>query len=135
MTILFVVSMALYPLLGTQLFPETDAGTFTINFRAPAGTRLNSRPQMARQIERIIRQVIPPGDLDTVVSNIGLAPSLSAIYSSNSSEDSGFIQVELKNGHTSSNRILCAAAEGGAAAKDYPKLARSFRQGASSTRC
>ena len=98
-TILFAVSMALYPLLGTQLFPETDAGTFTINFRAPAGTRLELTTQMARQIEGIIRQVIPPGDLDTVVSNIGLAPSLSAIYSSNSSEDSGFIQVELKNGH------------------------------------
>jgi HAE1 family hydrophobic/amphiphilic exporter-1 len=99
-TILFAVSMALYPLLGTQLFPETDTGTFTINFRAPAGTRLELTTQMARQIEGIIRQVIPPGDLDTVVSNIGLAPSLSAIYSSNSSEDSGFIQVELKNGHT-----------------------------------
>ena len=98
-TILFVVSMALYPLLGTQLFPETDAGTFTINFRAPAGTRLELTTQLARQIERIIRQVIPPADLDTVVSNIGLAPSLSAIYSSNSSEDSGFIQVELKNGN------------------------------------
>ena len=98
-TILFAVSLALYPRLGTQLFPETDAGTFTINFRAPAGTRMELTTQMAQQIEAIIRQVIPPGDLDTVVSNIGLAPSLSAIYSSNSSEDSGFIQVELKEGH------------------------------------
>ena len=98
-TLLFVVSMALYPLLGTELFPETDAGTFTINFRAPAGTRIELTTAMARQIEKIIRQVIPPVDMDTVVSNIGLAPSLSAIYSSNASEDSGFIQVELKSGH------------------------------------
>ena len=35
--ILFVGSLAMFPLLGTELFPETDAGTFTINFRAPAG--------------------------------------------------------------------------------------------------
>src|SRR5208283_5824084 len=31
--ILFVVSLAMYPRLGTELFPQTDAGTFTINFR------------------------------------------------------------------------------------------------------
>jgi HAE1 family hydrophobic/amphiphilic exporter-1 len=97
--ILFMASLLIYPLLGTELFPETDAGTFTINFRAPAGTRIELTTQMARRIESIIRQVIPPSDLGIVVSNIGLAPSLSAIYSPNSSEDSGFIQVELKNGH------------------------------------
>ena len=50
--------MALYPLLGTELFPETDAGTFTLNFRAPAGTRIERTTEMAREIEKIIRQVI-----------------------------------------------------------------------------
>ena len=49
--ILFVVSLAMYPRLGTELFPETDAGTFTINFRAPAGTRIELTTDMARQIE------------------------------------------------------------------------------------
>ena len=34
-----------------------------------------------------------------VVSNIGIAPSISAIYSPNAAQDSGFIQVELKSGH------------------------------------
>ena len=97
--ILFASSILIYPLLGTELFPETDAGTFTINFRAPAGTRIELTTQMAGRIEDLIRQVIPPGDLAIVVSNLGLAPSLSAIYSPNSSEDSGFIQVELKSGH------------------------------------
>ena len=81
--ILFVVSLAMYPRLGTELFPETDAGTFTINFRAPAGTRIELTTDMARQIEAIVRQVIPPNDLDMVVSNIGIAPSISAIYSPN----------------------------------------------------
>ncbi len=98
-TILFFVSLAMYPRLGTELFPETDAGTFTINFRAPAGTRIELTTDMARQIEAIIRKVIPPDDLDMVVSNIGIAPSISAIYSPNAAQDSGFIQVELKSGH------------------------------------
>ena len=98
--ILFVVSLAMYPRLGTELFPATDAGTFTINFRAPAGTRIELTTDMARQIEAIVRKVIPPSDLDMVVSNIGIAPSISAIYSPNAAQDSGFIQVALKSGHS-----------------------------------
>jgi len=98
-TVLFVASMAMYPLLGTELFPETDAGTFTINFRAPAGTRLELTTELARKIEALVRRTIPPRDLDMVVSNIGLAPSISAIYSPNAAEDSGFLEVELKEGH------------------------------------
>ena len=98
-SILFVVSLAMYPRLGTELFPETDAGTFTINFRAPAGTRIELTTDMARQIEAIVRKVIPPDDLDMVVSNIGIAPSISAIYSPNAAQDSAFMQVALKSGH------------------------------------
>ena len=93
---LFFASMAMYPLLGTELFPETDAGTFTINFRAPAGTRIELTTELARKIEALVRKTIPPSDLDMVVSNIGLAPSISAIYSPNAAEDSGFLEVALK---------------------------------------
>jgi len=97
--VLFVASMAMYPLLGTELFPETDAGTFTINFRAPAGTRIELTTELARKLEASVRRTIPPSDLDMVVSNIGLAPSISAIYSPNAAEDSGFLEVELSPGH------------------------------------
>ncbi len=97
--LLFVVSLAMYPRLGSELFPETDAGTFTINFRAAPGTRLELTTALARQIEAEIRKVIPPHDLEMVVSNIGLAPSISAIYSPNSSQETGFIEVELKEDH------------------------------------
>ncbi|HYA34893.1 MAG TPA: efflux RND transporter permease subunit [Candidatus Binataceae bacterium] len=96
---LFVVSIAIYPLLGTELFPQTDAGTFTINFRAPSGTRIELTTDLAKQIEALVRKVIPPNELDMVVTNIGIAPSISAIYSPNAAQDSGFMQVELKRGH------------------------------------
>jgi hydrophobic/amphiphilic exporter-1 (mainly G- bacteria), HAE1 family len=102
--LLFVVSLAMYPRLGTELFPETDAGTFTINFRASPGTRLELTTGMAREIEAVIRRIIPASDLDMVVSNIGLAPSISAIYSPNSSQETGFIEVELKPDHSRPTR-------------------------------
>ena len=98
--LLFAVSVAMYPLLGTELFPETDAGTFTINFHAPPGTRIELTTALAREIEGVVRRVIPPAALDMVVSNIGLAPSISAIYSTNSSQETGVIQVALKSGHS-----------------------------------
>ena len=46
-----------------------------------------------------------------VVSNIGLAPSISAIYSPNSSEDSGFMEVELKQRTQQADRVLRRAAQ------------------------
>ena len=98
-SLLFLASIAIYPLVGTELFPQTDAGAFRINFRAPSGSRIEETTAMARRIEGIVNRTILPGDLDMVVSNIGLAPSISAIYSPNAAEDSGFIQVELKKDH------------------------------------
>ncbi|HYB89525.1 MAG TPA: efflux RND transporter permease subunit [Candidatus Binataceae bacterium] len=98
-SLLFAVSLAIYPLLGTELFPATDAGIFTINFRAPAGTRIELTTDLARRIEALVRKVIPPADLDMVVSNVGIAPSISAIYSPNAAQDSGFMQVELAHQH------------------------------------
>ncbi len=42
---------------------------------------------------------VPPHDLGMIVSNIGITPDLSAIYTSNSSMDTAFVQVSLKEGH------------------------------------
>ncbi len=98
----FVLSLLVYPFLGTELFPETDAGTFIINFRAPAGTRIENTAELADRIRKVVTQVIPPRDLDMTLTNIGLAPSISAIYSPNSAEDSAFMEVQLKPGHAGS---------------------------------
>ena len=37
---LFLVSLAIYPSIGVAFFPRTDAGQFTINMKAPTGTRI-----------------------------------------------------------------------------------------------
>ncbi len=97
--ILFVVSMAAFPLLGTELFPRTDAGQFVIQFRAPLGTRIELTEQLAARLENTIKEVIPAGELSTIVSNIGLEPEFSAIYSPNAASDSAFVMVALKPDH------------------------------------
>jgi len=94
-----LVLLGVFPFVGTAYFPRTDPGQFVINVKAPSGSRLEVTNQYIARVEASIRQVIAPGDLDMIVSNIGVSPDLSAIYTSNSSMDTAFVQVSLKENH------------------------------------
>ncbi|MGH7780650.1 MAG: efflux RND transporter permease subunit [Candidatus Binataceae bacterium] len=97
--ILFIASMAVFPLLGTELFPETDSGQFIIQYRTPLGMRVELTQELTDRLSAVIHSVIPADELRVIVSNIGLAPGFSAIYSSNAASNSGFMMVELKSTH------------------------------------
>jgi multidrug efflux pump subunit AcrB len=94
-----LLSFAMFPLLGRSYFPRTDPGQFVINIRCPSGTRIELSNRYVAQVEKEIRDTVSPRDLDMIVSNIGITPDLSAIYTSNSSMDTAFVQVSLKEGH------------------------------------
>lgn len=96
---LFLLSLLVYPMLGTELFPTTDAGQFIIDYRAPVGTRIELTEALTERMESVVHRVIPAQELSTIVSNIGLAPGFSAIFSSNAASDSGFMMVALKSTH------------------------------------
>jgi multidrug efflux pump subunit AcrB len=98
-----VVTVALFPFLGRAYFPRTDAGQFVINVKMPSGTRIELSNSYVARVEDIIRQVVPKRDLNMIVSNIGITPDLSSIYTSNSTMDTGFVQVSLKEGHKTSS--------------------------------
>ncbi|MBV8205557.1 MAG: efflux RND transporter permease subunit [Acidobacteria bacterium] len=99
---IFGASLALCPLMGIAFFPRTDPGQFVINLKAPAGSRLELTNRYVGLVENDIRSVIPSGDLQIIVSNIGLTPDLSSIYSSNSGQHTAFVQVSLKPEHRQS---------------------------------
>ena len=48
---------------------------------------------------RLVRQVVSPEDLGMIVSNIGVTPDFSAIYTTNSGMHTAFVQVSLKEDH------------------------------------
>jgi multidrug efflux pump subunit AcrB len=98
-TALFIVSMLGARLIGTELFPRTDAGQFIVNLRTPPGSRIEVTEGLAKEVEATIRDVIPAKELSMVVSNLGLAPGFSAVYSPNSASDSGFVMVRLDPAH------------------------------------
>jgi multidrug efflux pump subunit AcrB len=97
--VVFVVSLSLYAFLGFSYFPQTDAGQFVINIKAPSGTRLDVTEQEFARAEQIIRQEIAPKDLGIIVDNIGVDNGFSAIYTPNAAMHTGFIQIGLTPDH------------------------------------
>jgi hydrophobic/amphiphilic exporter-1 (mainly G- bacteria), HAE1 family len=123
-----VLAMAMYPLLGKAYFPRTDPGQFVINVKCPSGTRLELSNKYIGQVENEIREVIPDHDLDMIVSNIGITPDLSAIYTSNSSMDTAFVQVSLKEGHRLGSYAYMARVRR-KLQRDMPFLSTYFQSG------
>ena len=89
----------LYPSIGLAFFPRTDSGMFTINMKAPSGTRIELTNENVAKVEQLIRDTVAPDDLQMIVSNIGTTPGFSAIYSQNSAQHTAFVQAALKPEH------------------------------------
>jgi len=95
----FLLSLGLFPLLNLSFFPRTDAGQFVMSIKAPSGTKLTETEKEIARVEDIVHQVVAPDDLQMVVSNMGVDPGFSAIYTTNSAMHTAFVQVNLKAGH------------------------------------
>jgi hydrophobic/amphiphilic exporter-1 (mainly G- bacteria), HAE1 family len=91
-----LLCLAMYPLLGVSFFPRTDAGQFVINLKAPSGTRIELTEGYVKKVEQVVRDVVPKDELQIVVSNIGITPDFSAIYTANSAPHTAFVQVSLR---------------------------------------
>ncbi|HWG30163.1 MAG TPA: efflux RND transporter permease subunit, partial [Steroidobacteraceae bacterium] len=100
---IFVLSLALYPLVGKAYFPRTDPSQFVIDLKAPTGTRLELTDKLVDQVEQVVREVVPKNELKIVVSNIGTQPGFSSMYTSNSGPHTAFVQVGLQDDHTLSS--------------------------------
>lgn len=67
-----LASLALIPLLGSDLFPYVDAGQIRLHFRAPTGLRIEETAALCQRVEAAIREEIPPSEVNTVLDNIGM---------------------------------------------------------------
>jgi len=125
---LFVLSLALYPMIGKSYFPRTDPSQFVINVKAPSGTRLELTDKLIGQVEDIVRRVVPQRDLKIIVANIGITPGFSSILTPNSAPHTAFVQVGLNDGHQLSsfeymNRVRTELSH------ELPQLSAYFQTG------
>jgi len=123
-----LVILVLFPFLGRSYFPRTDPGQFVINVRMPSGTRLEDSNRYIARVEKIIRDTVRPKDLSMIVSNIGVYPDLSAIYTSNASMDTAFVQTSLKEDHSlGSYEYMARVRE--KVSRELPELTTYFQAG------
>ncbi|MFP5249579.1 MAG: efflux RND transporter permease subunit, partial [Acidobacteriota bacterium] len=92
----------LTPWLGEDFFPSVDSGQFSLHIRAHTGTRIEETAALCDRIEAVIRQQIPPGEVVTIMDNVGLPySSLNLSYSTTApvGASDADIQVQLTEHH------------------------------------
>jgi len=103
-------SFLLLPMIGTELFPEVDAGTFEIRLKTLPGTELIETEKLVARIENSVKEVIPEEQIETLIANIGLpvgkGAGFSTVLSSNSGPDTAYLIVNLKQtGRSTSTKV------------------------------
>ncbi len=98
--LVFLGSLALYPLIGTELFPSVDAGQLMIRVRAPSGTRVEITEGIVEDMEAVIRQTVPAKELKMMISNIGVLYDWPAAYTPNSGPMDAFVNLQFAEDRT-----------------------------------
>jgi len=96
-------SALLFPLIGTELFPKVDSGQFSIQMRAPSGTRIEKTESYVTDVEQLIRQEIPSADLQMLISNTGVLYDWPAAYTPNAGPMDTSLMVQLTQQHSVSS--------------------------------
>ncbi|HTW58617.1 MAG TPA: efflux RND transporter permease subunit [Terriglobales bacterium] len=128
LTGVFVASLAIYPFLGLAFFPKTDAGQFTINLKVPTGTRIEVTDQYVAKVEDLIRHEVETKDLKRIVSNIGVVPDFSSLYTTNAGPYTATVQVQLNTPHHLSSFAYMDRVQAKMASQ-YPDIRTFFSSG------
>ena len=99
---LVLASFLLVPFLGRNFFPSVDAGSILLHARAQVGTRVEETANRFAEIQKAIREIIPPQELASLVDNVGMPISgINMAYNNTGTIGSqdGDIQITLRPGH------------------------------------
>ena len=66
------VSFLLVPYLGRNFFPSVDAGSILMHVRTQVGTRVEESANQFADVQKAIRKIIPPREIETLADNIGM---------------------------------------------------------------
>jgi multidrug efflux pump subunit AcrB len=95
-------SFLLVPFVGRNFFPSVDTGSILMHVRTQIGTRVEESANQFADVQKVIRRIIPPGEIDTLADNIGMPISgINMTYNNTGviGPQDGDIQIKLKEGH------------------------------------
>jgi multidrug efflux pump subunit AcrB len=96
------LSFLLVPYLGQNFFPSVDAGQILMHVRTQVGTRVEESANQFADVQKAIRKIIPPDEIDTLADNIGMPISgINLTYNNTGviGPQDGDIQIKLKEDH------------------------------------
>ncbi|MDQ5986310.1 MAG: Multidrug resistance protein MdtC [Syntrophus sp. SKADARSKE-3] len=96
-----LISLGLVFVIGLDFFPEVDTGLMKLHFRAPSGMRIEMTEKLVDQVEKKIRDVIPPREIETINDMIGVPIfyNLAFVQTENIGGMDAEILISLKEGH------------------------------------
>ncbi|MHB1082022.1 MAG: efflux RND transporter permease subunit [Prosthecobacter sp.] len=98
--VIFAISILL-PLIGTEIFPQIDAGQLQLRLRAPTATRLETTEQIALRTLAIIGEETGSDKVSISMGLVGVhAPNypVNLIHQWNSGPEEAMLQIQLKDG-------------------------------------
>jgi multidrug efflux pump subunit AcrB len=109
-----VASFAMVPYLGQNFFPSVDAGQILMHVRLQVGTRLEESANQFADIQKAIKKIIPPDQIETMTDNIGMPISgINMTYNNTGvmGPQDGDIQIKLKEDHPPTENYVKAMRE------------------------
>ncbi|MCR9160123.1 MAG: efflux RND transporter permease subunit [Nannocystaceae bacterium] len=95
-TLAFAGSLALAADLGSDFFPPIDEGEFRVKVRGPIGTRVEESEALAKRVQGLVEEVVPPDVLVGTNTSIGAAKQgLRAMLAANGGPHEVTLRVEL----------------------------------------
>ncbi len=107
-------SFLMVPYLGQNFFPSVDAGQILMHVRTQIGTRLEESANQFADIQKAIRKIIPPDQIETMADNIGMPISgINMTYNNTGviGPQDGDIQIKLKEDHPPTENYVKALRE------------------------
>jgi len=108
------VSFLLVPYLGRNFFPSVDAGSILMHVRTQVGTRVEESANQLADVQKAIRKIIPPDQIDTMTDNIGMPISgINLTYNNTGviGTQDGDIQIKLREHHRPTDEYVQALRE------------------------
>ncbi len=100
---IFVVgSFCLALVVGEDFFPTVDSGQIRLHVFTPSGTRIEEAERYFAGVDAVIRQIVPPEELDVILDNIGMPNSgINLAFGDNPvlGDGDGDILVSMKENH------------------------------------
>jgi multidrug efflux pump subunit AcrB len=102
------------PYLGQNFFPSVDAGQILMHVRTQIGTRVEESANQFADVQKAIRKIIPPDQIETMADNIGMPISgINMTYNNTGviGPQDGDIQIKLRDDHPPTELYLKALRE------------------------